>query len=187
MATALAFIGGKVGAAIIGSAVIGGLATSRAAKKAAKGQERALAASTAATDRARGDVTRLFGTAGEARERGFGRALDFLSTAPDIQIAPFQRGNILAQEQIARGLPQIQRAIRGQPVDLSGFQARSVGAPESFNFDLSGFRREPEATIGTQGTQGKTSGSRLGLFGKRNILTGGGTGPGGRGLITRLK
>ena len=145
MATALAFVGGKIGAAIIGSAVIGGIATSRAAGKAAKGQERALGAATAATERARGDVTRLFGTAGEARERGFGRALDFLSTAPGTQIAPFQRGNILAQEQIARGLPQIQRAILGQPVDLSGFTARTIGAPESFNFDLSGFRQEPEA------------------------------------------
>ena len=147
MATALAAIGGKVGAAIIGSAIIGGVATSRAAKKAAKGQERALAASTLATDRARSDVTRLFGTAGEARERGFGRALDFLSTAPGTQIAPFQRGNILAQEQIARGLPQIQRAILGQPVDLSGFTARTIGAPESFNFDLSGFRQEPEPEV----------------------------------------
>ena len=185
MATALAFIGGKVGAAIIGSAVIGGIATSRAAGKAAKGQERALGAATTATGQARGDVTRLFGTAGEARERGFGRALDFLSKAPGAQIAPFQRGNILAQEQIARGLPQIQRAILGQPTDLSGFQARTVGAPESFNIDLSGFRREPEAPIATPGTQ-ETQGRSFAAFRNQNILTGRST-PGGRGRITRLK
>ena len=180
MATALAFVGGKIGAAIIGSAVIGGIATSRAAGKAAKGQERALGAATAATERARGDVTRLFGTAGEARERGFGRALDFLSTAPGTQIAPFQRGNILAQEQIARGLPQIQRAILGQPVDLSGFTARTIGAPESFNFDLSEFRQEPEAVIPPT-----TQGRNFEPF--RNILTGGNSRLGNLGRATRRR
>ena len=180
MATALAFIGGKVGAAILGSAAIGAFATSRATKAATKGQERGLAASTAATDRARGDVTRLFGTAGEARERGFGRALDFLSTAPGTQIAPFQRGNILAQEQIARGLPQIQRAILGQPTDLSGFTARTIGAPESFNFDLSGFRSEPQAVAPT------TPGARnFGQF--RNVLTGDNSRLGNLGRATRRR
>ena len=134
-----------IATAVIGAAVIGGIATNKASKRAAAGQEEALAVTGVATQEARGDITRLFGTARESRERAFGDVRSFLSKAPGKQIAPFQRGNILAQEQIARGLPQIQRAILGQPVDLSGFTARTIGAPESFNFDLSGFRQEPEA------------------------------------------
>lgn len=126
--------------AAIGGALIGAKASSRASKRAVRGQKRALAASEAAAARARTDVTGLFRKGAEARKLGFDRSLDFSSGAPEKQIAPFQRGNILAQEQVSRGLPQIQSAILGQPVDLSGFQARSVGAPSSFNFDLSGFR-----------------------------------------------
>ncbi|MCH8328527.1 MAG: hypothetical protein IID15_08420 [Candidatus Marinimicrobia bacterium] len=73
-----------------------------------------------------------------ARQRGFGQALDVLAGAPEQQIAPFQQGNILAQEQISRGLPQIQNAILGRDIDLAGFVPRNVGQPSDFNFDLSG-------------------------------------------------
>lgn len=132
-----------IATAIVGSAVIGGVASNRAASKAAKGQERALGASSAATDLARTDVKRLFGQAGESRKRGFGNALDFISGSPSKQIVPFQRGNVLAQEQVSRGLPQIQNALLGLPVDLSEFTSRSVGTPESFNFDLSRFTDPP--------------------------------------------
>lgn len=131
--------------ATVGAALIGSRASSKASKAATKGQDKALAATQAATAQARGDITDLFGRAGESREEGFGNVLDFISGAPSKQIQPFQTGNVLAQEQVGRGLTEIQKAILGQGVDLSGFKARSVGAPESFDFDLSRFRQPPAA------------------------------------------
>lgn len=146
MATALGFLGSAAGKAVIGvgASILGSRSSSKAAKSATRGQERALTASEAGTAQARGDITQLFGEAEEARAGAFDRTLDFISGAPSKQIAPFQTGNVLAQEQVSRGLPQIQRAILGQPTDLSGFTARSVGAPESFNFDLSRTPVAPE-------------------------------------------
>ena len=129
--------------AIVGSAIIGGVASNRAASKAAAGQQQALAASTAGIDRARTDINRLFGDSASARERGFGNALDFISGAPAQQIAPFQSGNRLAQDQVSRGLPQIQNALMGNPIDLSGFQTRSVAAPAPY--DLSRFKKPAKA------------------------------------------
>ena len=173
-----------IATAVIGAAVVGGIATNKASKRANEGQKEALQVTTAGTQEARGDITRLFGTARESRERAFGDVRSFLSKAPGAQIAPFQRGNILAQEQIARGLPQIQRAILGQPTDLSGFQARTVGAPESFNIDLSGFRRDPQA-VAPITTPGATQARNFGQF--RNVPTGGRSFQNIRGRIDRIR
>jgi hypothetical protein len=143
--------GGATGAAVaagvgaVGAATIGGIASNRAAGKAADGQNRALGASNQAADAARNDVNRLFGTADEQQQQGFTNAQDFLSGSIGRQIEPFQRGNMQAQEQVQRGLPQIQNAIMGNPVDTSGFMARPIGQPNDFNFDLSRFRQQPAA------------------------------------------
>ena len=139
---------GWVATAIIGSAasaVVGAVASNAASKRAAAGQKNALAASTAVADSARTDINRLFGDSASARERGFGNALDFISGAPSQQIAPFQAGNMLAQQQVSRGLPQIQNALMGNPVDTSGFQSRSIGTPASYNFDLSKYKKPAKA------------------------------------------
>ena len=119
-------------------------ATKKAAKSAAQGQSNALGASTAATGQARGDVNRLFDEATQSRQQGFGNALDFTAGAIPQQIAPFQQGNLAAQQQLSRGLPQIQNALLGQPVDLSGFQGRQIGSPRDFQFDLSRFQPQPQ-------------------------------------------
>ena len=121
---------GWVATAIIGSAVIGGVASNSAAKKAAKGQENALEASSAATAQARGDIKGLFGEADTQQGQAFQDTRNFLTGALPAQIAPFQAGNVAAQEQLARGLPQIQNALMGNPVDLSGFQARRFDVPQ---------------------------------------------------------
>ena len=115
-----------VATAVIGSAVIGGVASNSAAKKAAKGQERALDASTAGTELARTDINRLFEQAAGQQQEGFSGALNFLGGAVPQQLAPFQAGNVAAQQQLSRGLPQIQAALLGNQLDLSGFQAREI-------------------------------------------------------------
>lgn len=128
--------------ATIAAAVIGGSASNRAGKRAAEGQEDALAASIAATQEAGRTLRQQFAGATESRRQGFAGARDILTGAPALQIAPLQQGNILAQEQVARGLPQIQNAILGRDIDLSGFTPRSVGQPSNFNFDLSGIQSQ---------------------------------------------
>lgn len=169
VATAVVGALGTTGTAVLGAAAVGAIASNRASKRAAEGQEEALEATTAATAQARGDITQLFGEAGEARGEAFGKTLEFISGAPSKQITPFQRGNVLAQEQISRGLPQIERAILGQPTDLSGFTARSVGAPESFNFDLSQFRRPETLPASRQPTTQATPQFDLSGIGRRAV------------------
>jgi len=122
-----------VAAAVVGSAVVGAVSADKAAGKAAKGQDKALKASEAAAEQAREDVQRLFGEAAEQQTQGFSSAAEFLGGNIGAQVAPFQQGNIQAQEQVGRGLTQQQNALLGLPTDFSGFQARSVGTPESFN------------------------------------------------------
>ena len=127
-----------VATAIVGAAVIGGVATNAASKRAAEGQSEALGATTEATEAARFDINRLFGQAKETRESGFGRTLDFLSGAPSRQIDPFQQGSLAAQETTAAGLPQIQRAILGLPTDLSQIRPKQITG--NFDVDVSQFR-----------------------------------------------
>jgi len=151
-----------VATAVVGSAVIGGIASNKASKRAAEGQSEALGVSSAASAQARNDANRLFGKAAEERKNAFADTLKFISGAPSKQIEPFQRGNVLAQEQIVRGLPQIQNAILGLPTDLSGFQARNVGAPSSFDFPQFQQEEQPTNTPVPQNIlQGKPIGSRV--------------------------
>lgn len=67
-------------------------------------------------------------------------ALDVFGRVVPQQVDLFQQGNVAAQRVLGQGLPQIQNALRGLPVDL-GF----AGAPQKFNFDPSSIqRRLPE-------------------------------------------
>jgi len=135
----------------VATVVAGGLgfaASKSASKKAERGQEKALAATTEGTAQARGDVSRGFDLAKTARGKGFENVLNLLSGAPAQQIAPFQQGNVAAQQQIGRGLTQQQNALLGLPTDLSGFQARQIGQPSDFNIDLSRFRPQPAPQTG---------------------------------------
>jgi len=42
----------------------------------------------------------------------------------------FQQGNVQAQQALIRGLPQMQNAIMGNPVDMSAFQAVQLQQPQ---------------------------------------------------------
>lgn len=113
--------------ATVGAAVIGAKASSSASKKAAKSAERGQDILAASRDRARQDVLRLFPQAQQAQTQGFQRAQDFLAgqVIPN-QAEAFQTGNVQAQQSLLAGLPQIQNAILGGNVDLSGLQAQQV-------------------------------------------------------------
>lgn len=111
-------------------------ASKNAAKKAAEGQTNALTASSEGAAQASSSVNDLFGQATDSRNQAFSNTLDFLGGAPAAQIQPFQTGNVMAQQQIQRGLPQIQNAILGLNTDLSGFKPRMVGQADQFNVQM---------------------------------------------------
>lgn len=76
----------------------------------------------AAAAQARGDAIPLFGGAQESQRLGFQSALDVFGQSVPEQARLFGAGNVGAQEQLIAGLPQIQRALLGQNVDLNRFQ-----------------------------------------------------------------
>ena len=117
--------------ATVGAAVIGSRASSKASKSASDAAERGQDILAASRDQARQDVMRLFPQAQASQTQGFQRAQDFLAgqVIPN-QAQAFQTGNVQAQETLLAGLPQIQNAILGGQVDLSGLQARQTQVPQ---------------------------------------------------------
>ncbi len=140
---------GSLVASVVGTvagAVFGSKSSSKAADAAVEGQDAALAATQAAAAQAREDVIPLFGQGKEDRRLATSAALKFLQDAIPKQIQPFQSGNVAAQEQLLRGLPQIQNAILGNKVDLSGFRPREIPF-EGFNLPAT------SATVNQPATQ----------------------------------
>ena len=122
----------------VGSAAIGAIGSNMAAKKGAQAAERGQEIISNAQGQGRADVMAQFPVAQEAQTRGFEEFRDFLSNqVTPAQSQPFIGGNMAAQEQISRGLPQIQNALLGNPIDTSGFTARQIGQAPSF--DMSKF------------------------------------------------
>lgn len=117
-------------AAVVGASVIGGVASNVATNKASGAQGRASQAAIGATkqaaEEARGDVNRLFPQAQQVANQGFKGALGVFGESVPAQFDVFQQGNVGAQRQILAGLPQIQNAILGGNVDLSGLQPFQV-------------------------------------------------------------
>lgn len=82
------------------------------------------------TARAREDVMGLFPAGEQIRGAGFQSALDVIGAGVSPQVEAFRQGNIGAQEITAAGLPQIQAALLGTPM-------QAIGAPRSISPDLS--------------------------------------------------
>lgn len=124
-------------AVIGGGALLGAGANAWSNKKASEAAEResrkARQATEAGADEAIGAVNALFPGAQASAQQGYQNALDILSGAMPLQTQAFQQGNVGAQEAILAGLPQIQNAILGRPVDFSQMQPRTV------NFDAASF------------------------------------------------
>ena len=123
-----------VAAAVIGSAVVGGIASNSASKKAAK-------ASQAATDgqltlgresndltekmaeQARTDVNRLFGQSEGNKRAGIQAGLDLYGKTIPAQFDQMRQGNLNAQSMLSGSLQQQNNAILGgAPVDYSQYQ-----------------------------------------------------------------
>jgi hypothetical protein len=75
---------------------------------------------------AKGEAIPLFQGAEQNLLGGFQGALDVFGQSLPAQTQAFQQGNVNAQQQLLAGLPQIQAALLGGNVDLSGLQPSSV-------------------------------------------------------------
>lgn len=88
--------------------------------------------------RAREDVISLFGPAQQARQQGFGAALDIFGESIPAQIGAIQTGTQNARASQTAGLEQIQNAILGLDVDLTQLSAGQ--RPQAAPPDLSNLR-----------------------------------------------
>lgn len=122
-------------------------------------------------DRARSDVISLFGPAQEARQQGFGAALDIFGESIPAQIGAIQTGTQNARATNLAGLEQIQNAILGRDVDFSQLtagQRPQAGPPNLSGLSLPDFRFSGAGATGEAG----------GLSPIENLLGGGGVDPG---------
>lgn len=130
---------------IIKDTFFGG-AEKKAAKATQKGIEKGIDTTKASVQQARGDINRLFPQAEQNLTQGFQGALDvFRDTTPQ-QSDIFQQGNINAQQSLLAGLPQIQNALLGGNVDLSGLQPSQQIQPD-FGFLSQFINPQPEPEI----------------------------------------
>lgn len=120
-----------------------------AAKDAAKQQTRALEQAQdytrEATQQARGDIMDLFPQAQAASNAGYQQALNMFGQAAPQQMQMAQQGNQNAQATLLAGLPQMNNALLGMPVDYSALQQQNV------TYDPSLFSQQlPPAITGEQ-------------------------------------
>ena len=131
-----------IATAIAGSAIIGGIASdrasSRAADTAAETSDAQLAYMRDAENRAREDIDRLFPLADESRRRGAQQQMDILSQTMPATIDFMQQGNVGAQGVLAGGMPQIQNAIMGGPVNYDFLQPQQMDYQSTLQDLLSG-------------------------------------------------
>ena len=139
-----------IATAVVAGAVIGAVVNKTASDKSIQATPRASDPATAqtqtSTSQARADLNRIFPNAQQTGQQGFQGALDVLGQSLPAQTNVFQQGNVGAQQQILQGLPQIQNALFGNPVDLSQLQPFQMQQP-----DLSFFQQQLPQSINPLG------------------------------------
>lgn len=98
-------------------------------------------------NKARGDLFKLFPAAQESRNQGLQAGIDLYKQSIPQQLGAFTQGNMAAQNALIQGLPAMQAAIMGQPMNYNP-QAQQV-APNAGNF-LQGIQAPPFAPIQQQ-------------------------------------
>lgn len=115
------------------------------------------------------EAINLFGPqAIQSGQQGFQAALDVFGQSLPAQTQVFQGGNVAAQRALLAGLPQIQNAILGGQIDLSGLQPFQQQLP-----DLSFFSQQIPTQNQPQPEVSNLLGGNAGLFGGiQNSLSG---------------
>lgn len=115
-----------VAAAVIGSAVAGGVAADRAADKQASATKKGLEQSGALANRARQDAINLYQAGRESFGRGIQSTLDYYKRASPARYSPLIQGNVAAQQVIGQGAAQANNAILGLPVNMDFAQPQQI-------------------------------------------------------------
>lgn len=117
-----------IATAVVASAVIGGAVANKGANDAIDAQKDQNASNEAfikeQAAKARSDSIPLYDASRGALRDGTQAGLNTLGTAMGQQIDTSARGNYFAQEQMLAGLPQVQNAILGMPVDMGALQPK---------------------------------------------------------------
>jgi len=88
----------------------------------------------------------LFGSADTNRNMSLAQVLTLLGGTIPQQLSAQQQGNVGAQRQLTRGLPQIQAALMGQPVNMGALQPTRISYDTSFaNQTLPQFQTSAQA------------------------------------------
>ena len=130
--------------------------TGSTARDAAKEQTKALEQSQdfirKGVQDARKDVNAIFPQARQSAGQGFQGALDIFSKLIPQQAGLFQQGNVGAQQALLAGLPQMNNAILGAPIDYSSMQPQTL----NYNTDFAqgnravGYKTPEEQAMETQ-------------------------------------
>lgn len=165
--------------AIVGTSLLGAASSNKAAKQAARGQEKGLAASQAMANQAIGQAKDYFNIGRQSANAGFKSSLDFFKSAQASKYNPMIQGNVAAQRAIGQGAIQANNAILGLPVDMSFANQQTAIRPD--------YSAIQNATLPALGQQ---RGGKRGLLGEaerrrqENTQGGGvGEGNGGGGLL----
>lgn len=122
-----------VAGAVVVSAGVSAYSSKKAGEQAAEGQKKGMDQSLSITNQARDDVMRLFQQSSQQSALARNQALDFYKQNAVKRIAPYQAGNMAAQQAIGQGATQANNAILGLPVDM-GF----ANQPQQIQADYSG-------------------------------------------------
>ena len=126
-------------------------------------------------EQARGDALALAPGAFQNRMLGGQAALDVMGQTIPQQMDVYQQGNVGAQSALLAGLPQIQNAILGLPVNMGALQ------PQQLNYDASWAQQTlpefigPSQLLGGQVPRGGNAGG-----GNYGAIGGGQGGAGGK-------
>lgn len=120
--------------AVAGSSAYAANRDSKNAKASVKSQERQKAQSQAFIEsqmkQTRGELFKLYPSIQDSQQKGLAAGLDMYKQMVPMQLNSFRQGNMGAQKMVAGALPQIQNAILGRRVDLSGIQPVALDAPQ---------------------------------------------------------
>lgn len=131
-----------IATAVVGSAVIGGIVSRNASKRAARSAEKSTDAQMnfmqKQADIGRADANKYMEQATEARNKGTQQSMDFLSSGLPTTMDFMQQGNVGAQNILAGGMPQIQNAIMGGQVNYDFMQPQQIDYQQQVQDVLAG-------------------------------------------------
>lgn len=163
-----------VAVAVVGSAVVGGVASNQAAKKQAKSTEKGIKSSRELALQARNDAINLFQQGQQSGIKGIQAAMDFYKNSANAMYKPYIQGNVAAQDVIGQGAIQANNAILGLPVDMGFTQPRQIN-PDLSYLNAASLPASDPLILGAAGQPAVQQPGNKGSQSKKDmILTGGG-------------